>query len=135
MAFDADRAKIVRAGIDIAPGELVTIARDGNAYPAKSLSEVKYWPLGALGPFHYEFQGFTSQRQNETAPGQEVSVTWTVRPVSPVTKVKAPLLTRLFYFLVYRWYLKASRRKPPEVLDPDKWELISKAIEKEHENG
>jgi hypothetical protein len=127
MAFDPDKATIMRAGADLKEGQLAERGRDGNLYPAGSLSEVKYWPLGALGPYHFEFQGFTSQRQNETAPGEEVSITWTVKPVGKVNKVKAPLITRLFYYLVYRWYLKYSGRKPPEITSPDKWDLISRA--------
>lgn len=124
MAFDETKAKIVRAGDDMPAGTLIEVAEDGNAYPASALARVQYWPLGLLGPYRYEFQGYT--RQTESSPE---AVTWETRPVGPVRKVPAPFPVRLFYYLIYKWYIKLHRRRPEEKTNPDKWELISRTRE------
>ena len=125
MAFDETKAKIVRAGTELKAGQAVATAEDGNAYPAAELARVKYWPLGLLGPFHYEFQGHTRLAEPEV-PG---AITYQTTPVGPVTRVPARRIIRIYYYLVYKWYLKLRRRKAEEHTEPNKWALVQKARE------
>lgn len=111
MAFNCTKG--VFAGADIDAGVMVTIAGDGLAYPSDKISRGQYWPLGRLGPYHYDFQCFTRQvetSENEESKDATLSVNWICTPVGPLKKVPAPYLTRLFYYLIYKWYIRLHTR-------------------------